>query len=241
MKKTIHKAESRGRADKDWLSTRYSFSFANWYDPTRMGFGALRVINDDTIAPDNGFSMHTHKDMEIITLVTSGVVTHRDSMGNTGTVGVGEIQVLSAGTGVAHAEYNNSKEVPLKLFQIWIEPRSKGLVPRYEQKAIPTTKDSATILVSPDGREGSLRITQEAYLSLVSLSEAKNIVYTIKKGGNGIYLFVISGVVEVDGLVLSARDAMGISDLDFNDNGSSSSVRIDSRGSCELLVIEVPI
>ena len=177
--------------------------------------------------------MHEHRDMEIITIVTEGTVTHRDSMGNAGTVAAGEVQVMSAGTGVAHSEYNNSKNEPLKLFQIWIEPRNDGLPPRYDQKAIPTVLDAVTVLVSPDGFDGSLMINQDAYISMITLSEAKNILYTVHKKGNGLYLFVIDGTIEVDGTVLGPRDAMSMAELEM--------VRVDSRGSGSVLAIEVPI
>src|SRR3989344_846255 len=134
MKIEVYKAEERGEGKHGWLTTRYSFSFADWYEPSRMGFGTLRVINDDIIAPQSGFGEHGHRDMEIITIVTEGAVTHTDSMGNEKVVEAGEVQVMSAGTGVVHAERNASPTTPLKLFQIWIEPKERDIAPRYAQK-----------------------------------------------------------------------------------------------------------
>lgn len=233
MKKILYKAEERGKGNYDWLLSRHSFSFANWYDASRMGFGSLRVLNDDIIAPDTGFSMHEHQDMEIITIVTSGTLTHRDSMGNKGTVCVGEVQVMSAGTGVAHSEYNDSKEEPLALFQIWIEPKTTGTEPRYDQKALTQSTDSSLLLVSPDTRMGSLCIGQDAFITRIQLSEKPNTTYTSYVAENGLYVFVIHGTVEIDGTVLNPRDSMGITEAGV--------IRLDARGMADVLVIEVPV
>jgi hypothetical protein len=180
-----------------------------------MGFGVLRVINDDVIEPKSGFGMHPHRDMEIITIVTNGAVTHTDSIGNTGTVPSGDVQVMSAGTGIVHSEQNLSEKEPLTLFQIWITPREKNVEPRYEQKSFHTqTKQSLELLVSPDGSDGSLWIHQDAYISRAVFEENKQFEYTVKKKGNGVYMFVIDGAVDVEGETLKTRDAIGISETE---------------------------
>ena len=230
METIIHRASERGSGEYGWLSTRYSFSFANWYNPARMGFGALRVLNDDVIASSSGFGMHTHQDMEIITIVMQGAVTHEDSMGNMKSVSAGEVQVMSAGTGVAHAERNASKTVPLELFQLWISPRERGVVPRYEQK---TFTDSSALLVSPDGREGSLSIGQNAFISRVRLAPPQAQAYTLFGSAHGAYIVVVSGSVTVGDTTLGARYAVGISGVD--------TITMTAHDSAELLVIEVPM
>ncbi len=226
----LHRADKRGKGEHGWLSTRYSFSFADWYEPTRMGFGALRVINDDTIAPASGFGMHSHKDMEIITIVMSGTVTHKDSIGNTGTVPAGDVQVMSAGTGVTHSEYNESADQPLTLFQIWIMPKERNIAPRYAQKSF--SAESA-LLVSPDGREGSLSIAQDAFISRVYLGAGETLSYAIKGEGNGVYVFIVDGSANVEDVELHARDALGVSGV--------QAISIASPGNVSLLVIEVPM
>jgi len=235
MEKVFHSAEKRGKGEHGWLSTRYSFSFADWYEPTRMGFGALRVINDDRIAPASGFGMHSHRDMEIITIVTEGAVTHEDNLGNAGTVPAGDVQVMSAGTGVTHSERNLSPDVPLSLFQIWIETKSPGARPRYAQKAfnLSDAKPGETLIVSPDGREGSLSILQDAFISEIALDPARPFSYAMKRKGNGAYVFIIDGTIEIGGVRLGARDALGVSDTDAFAAAASAPSRA--------LIIEVPM
>lgn len=232
MKTQIHRSGERGVGEHGWLSTRYSFSFADWYEPTRMGFGALRVINDDTIAPQSGFGAHTHKDMEIITIVTGGCVTHQDSMGTQGAVCAGEVQVMSAGTGVVHAETNQSLDTPLTLFQIWIQPNARGVAPRYAQSAF-DAQEGRTLLVSPMGHHEGLHIHQDAYITrLVGRSESSE-SYVPHTAGNGVYVFVVDGSVRVGDVVLGARDALGVED--------SSGFQIHMDAPSILLVIEVPM
>lgn len=234
MAHVVHRAKERGGGEHGWLSTRFSFSFAHWYDPERMGFGTLRVINDDTIAPDSGFGPHQHDNMEIITLVMEGAVTHEDSMGNRYAVPAGDVQVMSAGTGVTHAEYNRSKDATLKLFQIWILPRERNIVPRYDQKSFGTTwkKNTLELLVSPDGREGSLMIHQDAFVSRGALEEGQSLDYTVRVPQNGLYILVVSGSVEIEGEALSDRDAIGIE--------KSETVSIQALSDATFLVFEVP-
>ena len=230
MKTTIYRASERGVGEYDWLSTRYSFSFANWYEPSRMGFGALRVINDDRIAGKNGFGAHGHRDMEIITIVLSGTLTHEDSMGNRGVIRAGEVQVMSAGTGVVHAEFNESEE-ELTLFQIWITPNATGHAPRYAQQEFPVG-ERETVLVAPIGHEGALGIHQDAYITRLSLQPDESSEYRIKKNGNGLYVLVVDGEVAIADEVLGKRDAVGIED--------TTAITSTARAKTELLLIEVP-
>ncbi|MES2134808.1 MAG: pirin family protein [Patescibacteria group bacterium] len=235
MKKVIHRSDERGRGEYGWLTTRYSFSFADWHEPTRMGFGALRVINDDVISASSGFGMHHHRDMEIITIVTKGTVTHKDSMGNVGAVPAGDVQVMSAGTGVTHSEYNDSKEEVLSLFQIWIQPKEFGIKPKYAQKSfnLAEVKNGLTLLVAPIGMGDGLPINQDAYISYAVLDKNTPCNYTLREKGNGVYLFVVNGDVTFDGEILNSRDAVGVSGADELLMTSSLSARV--------LVIEAPV
>lgn len=235
MKKVIHRSEERGKGDHGWLKTRYSFSFADWYEPNRMGFGMLRVINDDVIGPSSGFGMHSHWDMEIITIVTAGAVTHEDSMGNAGVVPAGDIQAMSAGTGVTHSERNDSSEEPLTLFQIWIQPKERGVAPRYSQESfnLEGLGKGFTLVVGPDGTNGTLPIHQDAYISYAVSDNETPLSYHLKKSGNGVYLFVIDGSIIFDGEMLNARDAAGISDAE--------EIAVSSPGPAKALFIEVPL
>jgi quercetin 2,3-dioxygenase len=234
MKMLVHKAEARGGGDYGWLKTKYSFSFATWYEPSRMGFGALRVINDDWIAPASGFGKHGHKDMEIVTIVTKGTVTHTDSMGNTGFVPAGDVQAMSAGTGVVHAEENSSDE-ELTLFQLWIEPNQLGVAPRYSQGTfnLEQQQKGMRLIVSPTGENESLPIHQDAYITHAVLEAGDHVPYTIRKSGNGAYLFIIEGTLEVGGQSFGSRDAVGVSDTEVIDLGSLTGARV--------LIIEVPV
>lgn len=229
MQTLLHRAEDRGQADHGWLNTRYSFSFADWYDHTRMGFGALRVINDDVIAPASGFGEHGHRDMEIVTIVFEGTLTHKDSMGNLGVVEKGDVQIMSAGTGVLHSEYNASVSVPLKLFQIWIEPHTKGTSPRYGQKAFGTYPIGITTMVSP---ERELSIQQNARIAIGVVSPEESITYSLSKG-QGLYALVIEGKAAVAGVAANTRDAVGVSE--------TASVTIKASAPATLLLIEVPM
>ncbi len=225
----LHRAHDRGAGDHGWLKSRFSFSFAHWYNPARMGFRSLRVLNDDIIAPMSGFGMHPHQDMEIITIVTKGTVTHEDSMGNKGVVRAGEVQVMSAGTGVVHSERNESATEPLELFQLWIMTRSPGATPRYDQRAF---SPDARLLVSPDGREGSLSILQDAYITRYSIGANESYIYTLHDEKNGTYVFVISGSVIIDTLTLHARDAVGVE--------GGTSLTITAPEEAQILIVEVP-
>ncbi len=233
MQTVVHRADERGSAEHGWLHTRFSFSFADWYEPTRMGFGVLRVINDDIIEPHQGFGMHPHANMEIITIVKEGAVSHEDSMGNKYAVPAGDVQVMSAGTGVVHAEFNKGDE-KLALFQIWITPRVKNLPPRYAQRSLgPIKKNELELIVSGDESADALFINQDAYVYRIACDEGKTISYALKQAGNGVYVFVIQGFVHVDDVDLGTRDAIGVWDTNH--------IEISSLTPSELLVFEVPM
>ena len=231
---TLHPADSRGKAELDWLSTRYSFSFAHWHDPSRMGFGKLRVLNNDTIAPQSGFPMHSHENMEIITIVTEGAVTHSDSMGNTDIqIKAGEVQIMSTGTGVTHAEYN-AENTPLKLFQLWIEPSHLGGTPRYEQHAF-SWQDSTGItpLVGPINSDYPLHMQQDGYLSIANSKADPLQTYTLHNSAHGVYIFVIDGSVTIAGNTLNTRDAAALSDTE--------EISITHHTQSTLLLVEIPL
>lgn len=198
-----------------------------------MGFGALRVLNDDTIAPASGFPPHGHRDMEIITIVTKGTLTHQDSLGNTGTIPTGDVQVMSAGTGIVHAEYNASETEPLTLFQIWIEAKKKGVTPRYAQRSYAQEHGERTLLVAPHEADGALAIEQDAYISRARVGEGKTLRYMLHDAAHGVYVFVITGKGKIGDLILDARDAVGISEAD--------EIQIQALMETDLLIIEVPL
>ncbi len=232
---TLWPASGRGKANYGWLQANYSFSFANWYDPNKIHFGALRVLNDDIVAPGMGFGQHPHNDMEIVTIPLEGKLKHRDSTGSEGAIGVGDIQVMSAGTGVEHSEMNGSATESVKVLQTWIFPRERGVTPRYDEKHFPVLEetDRFHLVVSPDGRDGSLWIHQDAFYHLGKFTDDTSVEWKPQMEGNGLYIFVIEGVIEVDGNIVRMRDALSVEK--FN----SLSVNIQ-RGSYVLL-IEVPM
>ena len=234
-KTTLHKANTRGHANHGWLNAHHSFSFANYYDPTRVHFGALRVLNDDTIAPGMGFGKHPHDNMEIITIPLEGAIEHQDSMGHREVIRSGDIQVMSAGTGIAHSEYNANKDKPLKLLQIWVIPRENNVSPRYGQTTLRPEDRINTLqqIVSPGPAKEGIWINQDAWFHLGTLEKGFQTEYEIKKKGNGVYAFVIDGDVTINGVSLNKRDALGISDTD--------KLSINADSGAELLLIEVPM
>ena len=223
---------SRGGGDYGWLKTRYSFSFANYYDPTKMGFGVLRVINDDWIGPQSGFGEHQHANMEIITIPFVGTLSHKDSTGGEGNIGAGEVQVMSAGTGVVHSEYNHT-DAPVELFQIWIEPKSYGVAPRYDQKAFnfEPKNNQLVLVVSSDGRENSLAIHQDALVYRGTYSEEKVERYQITPG-NGVYLIIRAGQVKVGDTVLTQGDALSVSE--------ESELTLEITPESDFVLLEIP-
>ena len=204
----VRRAEERGHAQLGWLDSHHSFSFGHYYDPRHMGFSVLRVINDDVVKAGAGFDTHGHRDMEIISYVLSGAIEHKDSMGNTHVVSAGEIQHMSAGTGITHSEYNHSQNDTLRFLQIWIRPQRKGLTPSYQQQAV-VQNGALTPLVTPDGRAGSLRMNQNA--SLYRLQLAANERLILNNADRPSYLHLIEGQLSLDnGLHLAANDAVGV-------------------------------
>ncbi len=231
----IHKSESRGEANHGWLKSWHTFSFADYYNPGRMNFGALRVLNDDFIAPGMGFGTHPHKDMEIITIPLSGALQHKDSMGNTEIIRKGEVQIMSAGTGIRHSEFNASSKEEVTLLQIWVFPDREGITPRYEQKDFSqiNKKNKFLPVVSPDRRDGSVLINQNAYFYLGEIEEGALVSYKKTSLTQGIYIFVISGEVILNGTQLATRDAAGIDDQD--------EISIKALTHSEILLMEVPL
>lgn len=234
MEKIIHKAESRGSADHGWLKVNHSFSFAQWYDPNKINFGALRVLNDDTIAGKGGFGTHPHDNMEIITIPLTGALAHKDSMGNEGIIQAGEIQVMSAGNGVLHSEVNPT-DVSTNLFQIWIFPNKKDVEPRYDQFKINEArmKNNFLQLVSPNPEDEGTWIHQNAYIHMAELDEHKTLIYNLHDTNNGIYSMVVEGEMEIANEKLNKRDAIGV----WNEKEVSFAAKTKSK----VMVLEVPM
>ncbi len=231
----IHKAEQRGHAQHGWLDTFHSFSFANYHDPEKVHFGVLRVLNDDTIEGGMGFGMHPHDNMEIITIPIYGGVHHKDSMGNSGIINSGDVQVMSAGTGIYHSEENANAEMDLKLFQIWIFPNKKNVTPRYDQKTF-EVKDRINKfqqIVSPMGEDEGLNIHQDAWFSLANFNKDFETTYQIKKPGNGVYVFIIEGSAIINNQKLNRRDAIGISAI--------QSISIKADTDAQILIMDIPM
>ena len=235
MKKILHKADNRGHANHGWLNAWHSFSFASYHDPEKVHFGVLRVLNDDTIAGGMGFGNHPHDNMEIITIPLSGQLEHKDSMGNTGVISKGEVQVMSAGTGIQHSEKNKNHDEALKLLQIWLFPNKKNVTPRYDQQAfdLEAAKNNLLTIVSPMGEKEGLNIQQNAWFSLGKLDKGFTTTYQLKDKKNGVYVFVIDGDLIINGEKLNRRDALGIAD--------ATDVEIKAESEAELLLMEIPM
>jgi len=235
MQKVIHRAETRGHFDHGWLNTWHSFSFADYYNPDRIQFGLLRVLNDDIVKPGMGFGTHPHNNMEIITIPLEGQLEHRDSMGNGSVIEAGEVQVMTAGSGITHSEFNPSREEEVNLLQIWVFPRERNLTPRYDQKRFDTSKmkNQFMTVVTPDGAGESLFIHQDAWFSLAETDADSEMKYQMHSGNSGVYLFVIEGELEVDGDRLKSRDGMGIYDV--------SEFSVKSKEQAKFLVMEIPM
>lgn len=214
MKTVLHTSESRGHANHGWLDARHSFSFAGWFDPERIQFGALRVLNDDIIQGGMGFGTHPHDNMEIITLPLKGDLEHKDSMGNSAVIREGDIQVMSAGTGVYHSEYNKNPDKEINLFQLWVLPNQRDVEPRYDQIPIRSLyqKNIFFQILSPHQDGQGVWIHQNAWIHLLDADAQTNHSYTIKSPGNGVYVMVIEGEITIGDQVLKRRDAMGIWD-----------------------------
>lgn len=235
MKKIFHPASSRGAADHGWLQAKHSFSFANYYNSERVQFGALRVLNDDIIAPGMGFGTHPHDNMEIITIPLDGALEHKDSLDNIGVIETDEIQVMSAGSGVYHSEYNKNKDQSVSLLQIWVFPNKKNVTPRYDQKNIKDLKkvNSFYPIVTPNQNGPGMWIHQDAWFHLGEFDKETRINYNINKKGNGVYAFLIEGSVQIDGESLEKRDALGLWDTE--------SFELLANPNSRILLIEVPL
>jgi hypothetical protein len=234
MKTVVHKSESRGFADHGWLKSHHSFSFAGYYNPERVHFGALRVLNDDQVAAGMGFGTHPHDNMEIVSIPLFGDLEHKDSTGRHKVIRQGDVQIMSAGSGISHSEYNHSREEEVHFLQIWVFPKEKNIEPRYEQKTFHAEDrmNRFQTVVSPDEGD-ALRINQDAYFSLANLDAGTTLHYPIKTAGNGVYLFVLNGDLQVAGESLSTRDAVGITETE--------SVEVKAKSYAEVLAIEVPM
>ena len=235
MKKVFHSSQSRGHANHGWLNAKHSFSFAQWYNPERINFGALRVLNDDIVAPSMGFGKHPHDNMEIITIPLRGSLRHQDSMGFSEVVKAGEVQVMSAGTGIFHSEMNASTQDDINLFQIWIFPNKQAVTPRYEQKSynLKDTEQFFLQLVSPNANQEGVWIHQNAWIHLVSMEENTTLTYTVKGEGNGAYFMNIDGTFEIEQERLNERDALGI--------WNTKEIVVQNKQKGQMLVIEVPM
>ncbi|MBC7495281.1 MAG: pirin family protein, partial [Flavobacterium sp.] len=211
----LHKANTRGHADHGWLNAYHSFSFASWHNPERMQFGVLRVLNDDTVAANMGFGTHSHDNMEIITIPLEGDLAHKDSMGNTETIKTGDVQVMSAGTGVQHSEFNPNDDRQTKLFQIWLFPKMRNVAPRYQQITLDQSlqKNNFAQILSPFEHDEGVWIHQDAWFFLADFDADFEKTYTLKKEGNGLYAFVISGTIEINNQELATRDGLGITNF----------------------------
>ncbi len=235
MKSTLHKASSRGHANHGWLNSYHTFSFAGYYHPERIHFGALRVLNDDTVAPGMGFGSHPHENMEIISIPLSGDLEHKDDMGNLTVIKEGEIQVMSAGTGIVHSEYNRNKDKEVKFLQIWVFPDAKNVTPRYDQISIREVEKRNEFyqVLSPNVDDDGVWIHQKAWFHLGKFDAGNERTYTFKHSGNGLYLFVLEGALEVNGQELAQRDGMGIWD--------ASSFKVKATADAYFLMMEVPM
>ena len=236
MKLTVHRAGCRGHANHGWLKTWHTFSFASYYNPDRMHFGALRVLNDDSIEAGMGFGTHPHDNMEIITIVLSGELEHRDSMGNGSVIRPGEVQVMSAGTGVQHSEFNHSSENEASLLQIWVFPDQKNVEPRYAQAKFQEEEMTGKwrTVVSPDGQDNSTWIHQQAWFSLGNFDGGSTISYSLKKPESGVYLFLISGELEIGDEKLNQRDGLCIEQI-------GGPIDMKTTKPSKILVMEIPV
>lgn len=235
MHTIYHSANSRGHADHGWLQAKHSFSFASWFNPERIQFGALRVLNDDIIQGGMGFGTHPHDNMEIITIPLRGDLEHKDSMGNTEVIHEGEIQVMSAGTGVHHSEYNKNPDKEINLLQLWIFPNKRNVEPRYDQISIHSLhkKNEPFQILSPYPNDQGVWIHQNAWFHMLDIDEAESVYYDLKAEANGVYAFVIEGEVEIGEQLLQKRDALGITE--------TATFEVTAHQDAQILLIEVPM
>ena len=233
MKTIIHRSIDRGIAEFGWLHSRHSFSFGHYYNPDKVNFGALRVLNDDIVEPGEGFGTHPHDNMEIISIVLKGQLEHRDSMGNGSVISEGEVQVMSAGTGITHSEFNPSDSERVNFLQLWIFPKERGIKPRYDQKRFEIKENEVIKVASGENSDGQLFINQDAAVYKGRLKAGKEFTFRFGKKGYGAYLFVIEGSIIFDDQTLNKRDAAGISETD--------EFLIKSETDSEFIIIEIPM
>ena len=234
MKTILHKSNTRGVAFFGWLDSKHTFSFGRYYHPDRMNFGALRVLNDDIVEAGMGFGTHPHDNMEIISIPLSGALAHKDSTGNEKIIQSGEVQIMSAGTGLSHSEYNHSKSEKVNFLQVWVMPKKLNIQPRYEQKMFDVTGrlNQFQTVVAPDN-EDAVWINQDAWFSLAKIESGQSLTYQLHNENSGIYVFVIEGKVKISETMLDKRDGMGIY--------QTNQVIVDASENAEILVIEVPM
>jgi len=235
MKTVFHKANTRGHTDHGWLNSYHTFSFANYYNPERMHFGVLRVLNDDTVAPGRGFGTHPHDNMEIISIPVEGDLEHKDSMGNVALIKEGDIQVMSAGTGITHSEYNKNSDREVKFLQIWVFPTKKGVEPRYDQISLKDIRkeNEFYLILSPKMEDQGVWIHQDAWFHLGEFTRDVSTTYRFKRESNGVYAFVLEGEVEIEGQQLAPRDGFGIWD--------TNEIQVLAQAGSRVLFMEVPV
>ena len=232
----IHKADTRGHANHGWLDSHHTFSFAGYHDPSRVNFGVLRVLNDDNVKGDMGFGQHPHDNMEIISIPLKGSLEHGDNTGGHGIIKSGEVQIMSAGSGIAHSEKNASKTEAVNFLQIWVFPKEKNITPRYDQKEFKSSEriNKLQTVISPEKENiSSLWINQDAWFHLGNLKKGFTIDYALKKNGNGVYAFIIGGEVTINGQKLNKRDGLGVWETD--------KISISADTDTEVLLMEVPM
>lgn len=235
MKTILHKATTRGLADHGWLKSNHTFSFANYHNPERVHFGALRVLNDDEVAPGRGFGTHPHDNMEIVSIPLAGDLEHKDSMGNVTVIKQGDVQAMSAGTGIFHSEYNKNSDQEVKFLQIWIFPKERNITPNYSQITLNEGKlnNQLAQILSPSTEDEGVAINQDAWFHLGNLEPGTQLSYTVKKPGNGVYAFVIEGNLNIAGQDLETRDGFGI--------WETNQLNITATSNARLLLMEVPM
>ena len=235
MKTVYHKADTRGFANHGWLKSHHTFSFANYYNPERMSFGVLRVLNDDQVASGMGFGTHPHRDIEIISIPLEGDLEHKDSMGTTAVIRNGEIQVMSAGTGVQHSEYNKNKDGLVKFLQIWVIPNKMNVTPRYDQISIKENEkiNDFQLILSPNPDDEGVWIHQNAWFNLAKFEKGNAKEYKIHQPGNGVYVFVLKGSAKIGDQILGTRDGFGIWETD--------KFTLEALEDSEILLMEVPM
>lgn len=236
MNTILHKADTRGDANHGWLHSRHTFSFANYHDPERMNFGVLRVLNDDIVSENRGFGTHPHRDMEIISIPLEGDLKHQDNMGNETIIRAGDIQVMSAGTGVMHSEYNNSPDNPVKFLQIWVFPNKQNVEPRYDQITLDLAdrKNKLQQVLSPYAEDAGVWIHQNAWFNMTNLDKGKEVTYPLHDAkNNGVYAFILKGDATINGQELNQRDGFGIWEVE--------TLNIKADNNTEILLMEVPM